>query len=429
MELDLGRFPLEVQTVILDKVESRRDKYECTLLNRHFYKVMSRKLWETPMQLDATHELATAPPIMVRSLLMDRAKINSLRTTHLGHHVRKIRFNHRNLVDTMMLCLTMMPFLESLHLDSLSTVKDETMFYITVICPRLKVLKLNAIDITDQVLVAIGKLCRLHVLELSRCDRLTPSCLLGVRDCGLRKLSLLNFSRASVDETARDICYMDRLTHLRFEDCRGIEEDFIERLQTKVSPTDPHLPLPRLLFFSVDQRARALAISPKRIVQFAEAHPALYQLSVSLFLVMEPMLTMIADAAPVLHEVTLRGRCNLASEEVRTFIRRCKRLEYFVLWDCRLPARCFPEAQRLYDPEFPHFRLRTAELANIRSNTHICFSPEDDELQPSDHEEAWTIAPFPGIHPNLDSDDDSSNSDDDDSSDFDDDDDDAQAVE
>jgi hypothetical protein len=128
---------------------------------------------------------------------------------------------------------------------------------------------------------------------------------------------------------------------------------------------------------------------------------------------------MIADVAPLLHELTLYGTCHVSSAEVRNFIRRCKHLDYLVLWYCRLPARCFPEAQRLYDPAFPHFRLRAAELAKIRNNTHMDFSTEDDELRPSDEEEAWTLAPLPptgGQVPDLDiSDDDNSDFDDNDS--------------
>jgi hypothetical protein len=152
-----------------------------------------------------------------------------------------------------------------------------------------------------------------------------------------------------------------------------------------------------LLFFTLNLHDFGFHVSPLNLFEFANVHPALYQLSASMSMVMEPVLTMLADVAPLLHEVTLHGTCHVSSREVCNFIRRCKRLDYLVLWHCRLPARCFPEAQRLYDPAFPHFRLRAAELAKIRNNTHIDFSYEDDELQPIDDEEAWMIAPLPRI--------------------------------
>ncbi|SAL95432.1 hypothetical protein [Absidia glauca] len=413
MQIHFGQFPLEVLTVILGKVDSCRDKYQCTLVNKHFYKVMCRKLWQAPMQLDATHELEKAPQPIVRRLLADCTLTHPLRSTHLGQYVRKIRFNELNLVDTMMLCLTMMPLLKSLHLDYLSHVEDETIYHITVLCPRLKVLKLAGLQITDQALVTIGENCRLQSLEVRDCHRLTRFFLSGVRNSGLRKLSLMDVSDLTVEETARDICCMDRLTHLRLEGCYDIRNDFLQRLRTKTSPSDPHFPLPRLLFFALNMHAFRLSVSPVNLFEFANVHPALYHISASMSMVTEPMLTMIANVAPLLHKLTLHGTCHVFSAEVRNFIRRCKRLEYLVLWYCRLPARCFPEAQRLYDPAFPHFRLRAAELAKIRNNTHIDFSAEDDELRPSDEEEAWILAPLPrtgGQVPDLNISDDDDNS-------------------
>ncbi|SAL97660.1 hypothetical protein [Absidia glauca] len=265
----LSDAPIEVLHLMLYNIDRQCDLYECALVNKSFYAAANPLLWREPQQMvsDITRE-CSMPFRLLQSFR--QARKHGIRSTTLGHHIRKLYIQRRTHLQDLRQLINNAPLLEELVIHS--TLKDKDLERIVLKCPQLKRLSLYYLMAgSDRFFESLRHCTNLREFNIMDSCRSTYE-LTSLKHCRLEKLKIQPFlySHALFLEATFDD--MPTLTHLDL-DC--IATPYFRHYRTLRSPTlFPALTDLRIAMLSPESPA------DDTLVSFFKAHPLIRNLSI-----------------------------------------------------------------------------------------------------------------------------------------------------
>ncbi|ORZ11420.1 hypothetical protein BCR42DRAFT_421102 [Absidia repens] len=385
----LGILPIEVITLIVRDV-SRRDLYQCALVNQSFHTATTPFLWQTLRIHDATTLL--------------RCFSVHTRLAMVATHVRTIDLQHCHMTNDQLLSIVAcIPQLKRLFLSSGTSINDSSFRLIPSHCPQLESLSLAGGSITRHSLEALGQHCHgLRHLHLRSCLISTSATMAfsssvpaALAQCTkLEKLALGDFDSggwlALEEVMAADVSCFVALTHVAL--WRG-SANFIHRLLTTAQwPRLTHVRLDHVHGLRHHHMNQLLA-------RFLQTHPHITWLELSNSQLTDEVLETIMEALPTLVYLDVSHNRAITQAGVRRFLLQCPLLTTFDLTSCDVPLATFPELMAINittlctrrtssanrRPMLYLTKLNKTAIKTIRrDDDDVCQHDNDDDAKDSD---------------------------------------------
>ncbi|ORZ07174.1 hypothetical protein BCR42DRAFT_442878 [Absidia repens] len=333
----MNKLPQELLPLIIQHLEKQDDRYTCTLVDKRFYQAAIPLLWEAA-------DLFSNEPAQTFLTCLTMSQHH-----HIGRHIRALSVNNCVWTDTEFLSvIEHTRWLEDLQLINLKHITDTSLQHLGRHCPRLRILILYHMDISQPSMDALGQHCyQLTELTVANCWKLGPDTFSAVIDgCPLEMLHIEYPSLGLItDKVAMDLAnHFDRLTELEL---MYLPIGFIERLLSAAATAAgswPHLTHLTINNYDVNYQGNG---GDGALVPFLQTHPGLQVLDLNQSQFNLKLLKAIsAIHHPKLMDLHLQRVRRLKDNGavLRQLVRDCPMLCYISLDVCMVPSSSFPEA-------------------------------------------------------------------------------------
>ncbi|ORZ07130.1 hypothetical protein BCR42DRAFT_426401 [Absidia repens] len=331
----LGLLSYEIISLIATHVTDH-DLYESSLINRAFHQAANPLLWRY---------IFIPSPDFLDTLL--RGMMASQPFFPLGQYVRKIQVVCYMNDDLLMKLLPHVPHLEEIYFPFENGVSDSSLAYLAHQCPRLKRLDLyTSHALTLRSVAHLGQQCQ-HLTHLSFRDcqdvpatilspltMTTTTTAMQEEACPPPLVSLCTDGYwMNVAQSVMDLTRFSRLTQLMIDDAPAECITAIVSLGTGCWPALKTLSL-----------ASCAGVHDAHLIPFIQTHPALTNIALEGARFTNHTLVAMADClSTTITMLDVPHTTKITAQGIHGLIRRCPRLIFVSVYECRLLKSDFPE--------------------------------------------------------------------------------------
>ncbi|KAI8335353.1 hypothetical protein BC941DRAFT_430089 [Chlamydoabsidia padenii] len=316
--------PFELLELILDNINEQHDYYQCALVSKRFYSIITPRLWHTI----GSPDWYCAPHLVASGLEMaQRHTDGQHRVSTLGNYIRKIYFALDDSVEDVQKVMEHAQLVEDLFMYQ--WLFDEDKFdWVIRNCHHLRTLSLADIEyfttkMTRSLVNYCPKLQELGLLGIESMDHFDLSAFKGTE---LTRLVLESDELAALDSTILN--QLEQLTSLCLNFGGHFEAAFMERLLTTTNHQKALLP--RLTSFTLSTWEFNLSDAAYNnvMIPFFKSHPLLECVNLDYEMGNSDIYAAMGSFLPHLKRLIVNRDNSLNSQALQQLVKVCPKLVF-----------------------------------------------------------------------------------------------------